>query len=102
MWSEPEKTVQFRTLCADGCPMALLVALDALPVPALACSADGRLAAVNAACARLFGAADPEALAGAAVAALFPDQPRLLDRLGAGDSAATRVHGRRLTGVPFT
>jgi diguanylate cyclase (GGDEF)-like protein/PAS domain S-box-containing protein len=78
-----------------------VVALDALPAPALACDAGGRLTAVNARCAALF-ATDEPALLQARLATLFPREGEVALRLARTGSRPLRVHGRRFTGVPFT
>ncbi|MEA2171871.1 MAG: hypothetical protein QOF76_5171 [Solirubrobacteraceae bacterium] len=69
--------------------------LSGIPCALLACDADGRVVAVNQRCAELFGR-DPT---GEPVAALFPGETDVLDRLHDGPA---RLAAKRGNGTPFT
>src|SRR4051794_2136109 len=81
--------------------MEPVVAVETLPAAALVCAADDRVTALNARAAALF-AAPAEALAGASLTDLFPDDPDVGERLRRAGGTPVRAHARRRTGVPVT
>jgi diguanylate cyclase (GGDEF)-like protein/PAS domain S-box-containing protein len=78
-----------------------LVPIDVLPAAALTCDAGGRVVAANARAAALF-AAPAGALAGTALADLFPADADPRATLAAAGELPVRLAGRRRSGVPFT